>query len=177
MLPDKLSAAEPAQHPAYWLKTLSITGGPMVEGNLKTAIAFFLKYYRDINIRTKLPSLLKGVDWHQPVHLVLCQPNQPLVAFRQAGDETNLSHPMFFTKPGTSPRALGIIPTGRVYCEYQFQVLAEVLESRVSSFNWTRGPHDWRDETRPLHYLGIQYIVPKPWKTLRFVRSGNRIQS
>ena len=177
MLPDNLSAAEPAQHPAYWIKTLSITGGPLVENNLKTAVAFFLQYYRDINIHTKLASLFKGIDWHQPVRVRRCPPNERVAAFRQVGDEMNLSHPMFFTKPGTSPRALGIVPAGRVYCEYQFQVMTEALESRVSSFVWTRGPHDWREESRPLYYLGIQYIIPKPWKTLRFVRAGSRVQT
>jgi hypothetical protein len=177
MMPDKLSAALPAQQPDYWIKELSITGGPMVERNLRTAIAFFLHYYRDINIRTKLPSLFKGIDWHQAVQSARFQKDAAVAAFRKVGSEMNLSQPMFFTKPGTSPLALGIATEGRVYCQYAFQAAAEALESRVSSFIWTHGPHDWQEETRPLHYLGVQYIIPVPWKTLRFVRAGNRIQT
>jgi hypothetical protein len=177
MLPDKFSAAVPAHSPAYWIKTLSITGGPLVEGNFRVAITFFLQYYRDINIRTKLASLFQGIDWHQPVMLRSCAPPARVAAFRQVGDEMNLSLPMFFTKPGTSPRALGVVAAGRVFCEYEFAVMTQVLESRVASFVWTRQKHDWQEETRPLHYLGTQYIVPCPWKNLRFVRAGSRVQS
>lgn len=177
MMPDNLFAAQPAQEPAYWIKVLSISSGPTVESNLKTAIAFFLKYYRDINIRTKLPSLFRGIDWHQAVRLTPLPKDAGVAAFRPAGSEMDLSQPMFFTKPGTSPLALGIIPTGRIYCQYAFQVTTEVLESKVASFVWTRSPRDWRQETRPLHYLGTQYIIPVPWKNLRFVRAGSRAQS
>ena len=93
---DKLSAALPAQLPAYWTKALSMTGGPMVERNLRTAIAFFLHYYRDIDIRKKLPSLFKGIDWHQPVQVARLQKGATVAAFRRVEMATNLSQPMFF---------------------------------------------------------------------------------
>src|SRR4051812_38029932 len=92
-----------------WFERLGLPMAvPLVGRNLLTALNF-LQRRMPLLAEETTEGFLRGIDLHKEVRIVWLQKGASVAAFRRIGEPL---FKLFFTKPGTGPQALGIIPDG-----------------------------------------------------------------
>jgi hypothetical protein len=134
--------------------------GPLLEANVLTALAFFAQRMPTLDEETKL-GFFRGMDLHKDVSTDWLYGDAVVAAFRREGEAL---FKLFYTKAGTSPYNLGIVPGGRRFYRFQVRWSVEVLVSRASDFVYVPGspaPPRQRTWDLPGGGGGIQFIIPK----------------
>ena len=143
---------------------------PLVQENVGTALEFFDCRMPTLNDATKL-GFLRGMDLHKEVRPEWLHSGSQVAAFRRAGEPL---FKLFYTKPGTSPHHLGIVPLGRKFHRFHVRQPVEALASRAADFIYasaddaTAGLKTW---ALPGGGGGLQYIIPDADRFLEIVAS------
>lgn len=131
---------------------------PFVENNVRVALEFFQRRMPGLSEETRF-GFLRGMDLHKPVQVEWLHVNTPVAAFRREGEPL---FKLFYTKPGTSPFQLGIIPVGRRFHRFRVGCSVAVLASRAADFIYASA-----DEAAVARFRwalpggggGLQYII------------------
>ena len=132
---------------------------PLQERNVRTALAFFQRRMPSLKEDSKL-GYLRGMDLHREVQEEWLHSGVEVAAFRRAGEPL---FKLFYTKPGTSPFHLGIVPNDRAFHRFRVQWSVQVLASRAGSYVYASagdaapGQRSW---ALPGGGGGQQYIIP-----------------
>jgi hypothetical protein len=144
--------------------------GPLLEERVRTALEFFARRMPTLAEDTRF-GFLRGMDLHKPLEVQWLPDGARVAAFRLA-DEPLLK--LFYTKPGTSPYHLGIVPGGRRFQRFRLRQPCEVLISRAADFVYASanaaatGQRSW---ARPGGGGGLQYIIPHADRFLEVLNS------
>lgn len=157
-----------------WLERLGLpVAVPLVARNLLTALEFINRRMPGVPQET-VEGFLRGIDLHKEVRLIWLQPGETVSAFRRFGEPL---FKLFYTKVGTSPDRLGIVPTGRQFRRFVVRRTVEALSSKAAAFVYASaedpiaGTPPWR---WPGGGGGIQYIIPDAESSLELIAGSGR---
>ena len=150
-----------------WFERLGLPMAvPLVGRNLLTALEFLGRRMPTLPDQT-IEGFLRGIDLHKDVKIVWLQKGQSVAAFRRAGEPL---FKLFYTKVGTGPERLGIVPQGRQFCRFTVEQPVEVLSARAADYIFASaddpvtGKSPWR---WPGGGGGVQYVIPNAEHCLR----------
>ena len=139
---------------------------PLVHERAGVAVEFLLKHFPERDVL----GYLRGIDFSKPVEVVTLQPGMTLVQY------TGARIGNWFSRPGFSPRNMGISEAGRDRLVFRTDRPIEVLRSRAAATtdSWTRGGRaDVKSpaqgagagdpKVRPAEYVdggAEQYVIP-----------------
>lgn len=144
--------------------------GPFLENNVRTALEFFARRMPALDEETRL-GFFRGMDLHKPIQAVWLAGGTAVAAFRRQGEPL---FKLFYTKPGTSPYQLGVVPVGRSFHRFRVRVPAEVLAARAGDYVYASADDaaaarfSW---ALPGGGRGLQYIIPSAEHVLEEVPS------
>ncbi len=143
----------------HWLKKLELPAAPLVRRGLGTALDFF---HRRMPLLKEVTTegFLRGMDLHKEVRMELLQAGNQVAAFRREGE--NLFK-LFYTKAGTSPYRLGIVPNGRRFQRFTLRRPVEVLATHAADYIYTSAEDTAKAQSNwelPGGGGGLQYIIP-----------------
>lgn len=108
----------------------------------------------------RISNHLKGIDFNQPVEVVLIKKGEVWTQHGTPGAPIG----NYFAKPGTPAKGLGVYPHGTVEGTYEAQADLFVLRSKAAAITDTWSVKGWRIEVPGGE---TQYFVPDPSKMKR----------
>ena len=134
-------------------KQLGITDAPMVRAGLAAADAFFRNTLHEDP--GKWIEYLRGIDFHKPVSTEWLRRGTRLIRYDSTGQRKQKPF-VYFTRPGTSPNALGTTFPSVEFNEFETVREVHALVSTASGISFGLG-----DRVSRLGG-GLQYIISFP---------------